>query len=84
MTVVSVTRFRLRKLRYVPLFLFHAGRTMSQARRAEGYVAGAVGRDADFAFWTMTVWQSENAMIDYVASGAHRKAMPHLRDSKPV
>lgn len=80
MTVVSVTRFRVRKLRYLPLFMFHASRAISQARKAEGYVAGAVGRDADFAFWTMTVWQCEKSMVDYVASGAHRNAMPHLRD----
>ncbi|MDB5613443.1 MAG: hypothetical protein JWQ22_1096 [Devosia sp.] len=80
MSIVSVTRFRVRKLRYVPLFLFYASRSMSQIRKSEGYVTGSIARDADSAFWTMTVWQSEQAMIDYVTGGAHRGAMPLLRD----
>ena len=80
MPIFSVTRFRVRKLRYVPLFLFLANRTMSQIRKAPGYIDGAIGRDADFAFWTMSVWQTEKQMIEYVTSGAHRKAMPRLRD----
>jgi hypothetical protein len=43
-------------------------------------VAGAVRRDADLAFWTVTVWRDEHAMRAYGASGAHRKATPHLAD----
>ena len=78
--VVSVTRFRLRSLRLLPLFLLHANRTIAQVRRADGFVAGAVQRDADLAFWTMTVWRDERAMRAYGASGAHRKAIPHLAD----
>ena len=79
-TVVSVTRFRLRSIRYLPFFLLHANRTIAQIRKADGFVAGAVRRDADLAFWTMTVWRDEQAMRAYGASGAHRKAMPHLAE----
>jgi hypothetical protein len=43
-------------------------------------VAGAVQRDAGLAFWTLTVWRDAHAMRAYGASGAHRKAMPHLAD----
>jgi hypothetical protein len=77
-TLVSVTRFRLRALRFLPFLALHTNRTIAQIRRADGFVPGAVWRDADFAFWTMTVWRDENSMRAYGASGAHRKAAPHL------
>ena len=79
-SLVSVTRFRLRSLRFLPFFLLHANRTIAQIRKADGFVAWAVQRDADLAFWTMTVWRDEHSMRAYVASGAHRKAMPHLAE----
>jgi hypothetical protein len=54
MSLVSVTRFRLRSIRFIPFFVL--------------------------AFWTLTVWRDEHAMRAYGASGAHRKARPHLAD----
>jgi quinol monooxygenase YgiN len=75
-----VTRFRLRSVRYLPLFVLHANRTIAQIRKADGFLAGAVQRDADLAFWTLTVWRDEHAMRAYRASGAHRKAAPHLAE----
>ncbi len=79
-TLVSVTRFRLRAIRFLPFFVLHANRTIAQIRKADGFVAGAVRRDAELSFWTLTVWRDEHAMRAYGASGAHRKAVPHLAD----
>jgi heme-degrading monooxygenase HmoA len=79
-TLVSVTRFRLRSVRFMPFFMLHASRIIAQIRKADGFVTGAVQRDADQAFWTMTVWRDELAMRAFGASGAHRKAMPHLAE----
>lgn len=76
--MVSVTRFRLRSIRFLPFFVLHGNRTIAQIRKADGFLAGAVQRDTDLAFWTVTVWRDEHAMRAYGASGAHRKAMPHL------
>ena len=78
MPTVSVTRFRVRGWRFLPSFMIHAQRSLAQIRRAEGFVAGAVRRDRDLAFWTMTVWRDEEAMLAYVHGGAHRTAMPRL------
>jgi len=78
--LVSVTRFRLRSIRFLPFFVLHANRTIAQIRKADGFVAGAVQRDGELAFWTMTVWRDELAMRAYGASGAHRKATPHLAE----
>ena len=79
-TLVSVTRFRARAMLFVPLFALHANRAIAQVHKADGFVAGAVQRDSDLAFWTMTVWRDEAARQAYVASGAHRAAMPHMFD----
>jgi hypothetical protein len=80
MTLVSVTRFHLRSARFFPFFMIHANRAIAQIRRAEGFLAGVVQRDDDQAFWTMSLWRDEHAMRAYGASGAHRKAMPHLAE----
>jgi hypothetical protein len=80
MPLVSVTRFRSRSIRFLPLFALHASRTIVQLRKADGYLTGGAKRDRDFAFWTMSVWRDESAMRVFLASGAHGKAMPHLRD----
>ena len=80
MPIISVTRFRPRSLLKLPVFAFHASRAISQIRQAEGWIDGAVKRDADHAFWTMTVWQDEERMLAYLTSGAHRAALPSLSD----
>ena len=80
MSFVSVTRFRLRSIRFAPFFLYHANRTIAQVRKTDGFMAGAVQRDADLAFWTLTLWRDARAMRAYGASGAHRTAMPHLAE----
>jgi heme-degrading monooxygenase HmoA len=80
MPLVSVTRFRPRSLLSMPEFTFHAARSMAQVRKAEGWLAGAVKRDGDQAFWTLTVWRDEAAMLAYVISGPHGVALPRLRE----
>jgi hypothetical protein len=80
MTLASVTRFRLRAVRFLPVLMLHANRTIAQIRKADGFLAGAVQRDADLAFWTMTLWRDQHAMRADGASGAHRKAAPHLAE----
>ncbi len=77
-SLVSVTRFRLRSIRFAPFCMLHANRTIAQIRKTDGFVAGAVKRDADLVFGTLSVWR--NAMRAYTASFAHRKAIPHVVD----
>ena len=78
--VVSVTRFRVRSLRFLPFFLFHAQRCLAQIRRADGYMAGALRHERDHAYWTTSVWRDEAALLAYVSGGAHRDAMPKLSE----
>jgi hypothetical protein len=80
MPVVSITRLRVRALRYLPAFLLGAYRSVRQARRASGNIAAAVLADRDFAFWTSTVWTDDTAVRSFMLSGAHRRIMPRLLD----
>jgi hypothetical protein len=80
MPVVSITRLRVRALRYLPAFLLGAYRSVRQARRASGNIAATVLADRNFAFWTNTVWTDEAALRSFMLSGAHRRVMPPLLD----
>lgn len=78
MAFVSITRLRIRSLRFIPQFIIHALRTLSQVKRAGGYVDGALLADRKLTFWTVTLWQEQSDMRRYMTSGAHLKAMPKL------
>lgn len=78
MPVVSITRFRARAWWCVPMFAFHAQRSISQIRNADGCMALALLKDKNRVFWTMTIWADERSMKAYITGGSHRKAMPRL------
>jgi len=78
MPFVAITRLRVRSWRYLPTFLVNAYRAARQARRAPGNLAIALLRDADFAFWTRTVWTDESDMRAFMLSGVHRRIMSRL------
>lgn len=78
MIFVSLTRLRIRSIRFLPFFAVYAFRSVRQVSRAPGFKDGAVLNDRERAFWTMTAWDSQNSMRQFMNSGAHKKAMPHL------
>lgn len=78
MTFISVTRLRLRSLRYLLPFVWHSFRSLRQAKRAPGNISAQAARLPDGAFWTLSSWDSAKSMSAYRNSGAHRRAMPKL------
>lgn len=76
--LASVTRLRVRLLRYMPGFFWYAFRSQQQAMRAPGFVGGALLIDSHRTFWTLTVWENEKAMKVFRGSGAHARVMPRL------
>ena len=78
MPLISVTRLRVRGLLYLPGFVLRTFQSAFQAKAAAGNLRMRLLRDARLAFWTVTVWESEAAMRDFMLAGAHRKAMHNL------
>jgi hypothetical protein len=72
MPLISVTRLRLRSVRFLPFFIVRSLATVRQAQRAGGFEAGWTGNEGLRAFWTVTAWRDEAAMR------AFRNAEPHL------
>jgi len=78
MPFISVTRLRLRAIRYLPGFAWFAVRSRNQARRATGFRGGALLNDRRWTFWTVTAWDDRASMLAYITAGPHRSAMAHL------
>lgn len=76
--LASVTRLRVRSFRFLPSFLWRTFVSQRQVRRALGFVGGKLLIDSRWTFWTLTVWESEQAMKRFRGSGAHAQAMPRL------
>jgi len=71
---VSITGLRLTSVAYAPLFWFHAMRSMTQVRAATGLIS-VDARTIQGVHHTRTVWTDRRAMINYLESGAHARAM---------
>ncbi len=78
MPVVSITRLRVRSWLYMPAFFLAAMKTTRQAKRSEGSVVVKVLQDRRNAFWTCTVWESEEAMRRFMLSAPHGPVMRKL------
>ncbi len=80
MPFVSLTRLRIRSVRFLPLFLIHTTRSLKQVKHAPGFRTGALLADRRWTFWTMTSWDTQERMRQYMISGAHKTAMTFLLD----
>jgi hypothetical protein len=78
MAFISVTRLRLRSIRFFPPFLWWGLLSGVQAKRAPGNLKATGLRDLHFTFWTLTAWTDEHAMRAFMLSGAHQRVMPKL------
>ena len=78
--LISVTRLRIRSLRYLPMFIIYSLFSSRQARLALGNCGSDYLRDANNTFWTKTAWSDEKSLHSFVMGGMHRRAMPKLLD----
>lgn len=80
MVWVSLTRLRVRSVRFLPQFAVYTVRSNRQVSRAAGFLGKELLADREWTFWTMTAWESRAAMLAFMTSGAHKQAMPKLLD----
>lgn len=80
MALISITRLRVRSLKFLPAFLWYSFKSNAQAKRAPGNLASTIRAAGTNVFWTMTVWESETAMRSFMRSGAHKEAMPKIQN----
>jgi len=78
MTVVSITRLKLRRFWNLPAFLHHANASAAQLKDTPGFTGGYLAFNWKWTFWTVSHWQSRDAMRAYRTSGAHAAAMKLL------
>ncbi len=78
MVFVSLTRLRVRSVRFLPSFFIYATRSLRQVKHAPGFKSGGLLADRSWTFWTMTAWESQEKMRQYMISGAHKEAMTYL------
>ncbi len=80
MPFVSVTRLRIRLIRFLPSFALYTHRAVRQVEASSGFQGGGFLADRDWTFWTMTAWDTQESMRNYLTTGSHRAGMPRLLD----
>jgi heme-degrading monooxygenase HmoA len=76
--LASVTRLRVRSVWFLPTFLWRTFQSQRQVERAPGFFGGRLLVDTGMTFWTLTVWESEQAMKKFRGSGPHARVMTRL------
>ena len=78
MPFVSVTRLRVKSIFYLLPFIRANEACVKALQTSEGLLKGKELIDKRLTFWTITVWETPEAMKKYRNSIAHRNAMQHL------
>jgi len=77
---ISITRLRIRSMRFLPKFVIYTLRSVWQVKASSGFRGGGLLADRSWTFWTMTAWNTQEDMRRYMTSGSHKAAMPKLLD----
>lgn len=76
--LVSVTRIRIRSVKFLPAFMWMNFLASRQIVRTPGFSGGRLLIDANRIFWTLTTWKTEQSMKAFRGSGPHARVMPKL------
>ncbi len=71
---VSITGLKLKNSMSILAFFRHAIPSMNQAKKADGNIS-AEAKKINGIYHTLSVWESEEKMREFIYSGAHLKAI---------
>lgn len=77
MRIISVTRLRLRSIRFLPSLYWKTRKLRQFLEKAPGFVKGKLLADRNRAFWTMTMWEDLDSMRAFRNSKAHAAVIPN-------
>jgi hypothetical protein len=80
MPFISITRLRVRSIRFLPFFVLYVYRSLRQVKASSGFQCGGLLADRSWTFWTMTAWDNQESMRRFMTTGSHSAAMPRLLD----
>jgi len=78
MTIIAVTRLRLRDVSFQDDFFNAALASLEQAKTADGATGSDAFADAGNVWWTVTAWCDRAAMASFVGSEPHASILGHL------
>ena len=78
MSVLSITRLRLKSYGYLAQFLIHNEKILDQIRKSEGFIKGKELAAFDLSMWTCTLWKSDGLLRSFYLNGAHQKVMLNI------
>jgi len=76
---VSVTELRLKNVFRFFAFSRYVRAIRAQLKTAKGLVRYRLAAKSPLVFHTVTAWESEQAMYEFMRSGAHLEAMKNVR-----
>ena len=77
--IVSVTRIKLKNPLKLIKFLPLLPKIMNQAARSPGNISYKGRYKGYLTFWTLTTWDNEGILRDFVLSGIHKEVMKRTR-----
>lgn len=78
--VVMASRLEVGSLRHVPRFFRLSLASWRQARRSPGVLGlSLIAQLGRGVFWTLSAWESEEALYAYAGAEPHRSIMKRLR-----
>jgi hypothetical protein len=78
MYFVSVTRLRVRSLFFLPRFFLANEASIKSLRKINGFISGKELVDKGLVFWTVTLWETSEAMKHFRNNDPHKTAMRNL------
>jgi heme-degrading monooxygenase HmoA len=78
MYFISVTRLRVRSILFLPQFFWANEASVKAIKKIPGFIEGKELIDKGFTFWTVTIWQSPEAMKQFRNNDPHKSVMRKL------